>query len=34
VEPGLVRVEDWRPEPGGTDGAHSSALWGAVGRKN
>jgi S-adenosyl methyltransferase len=33
VEPGLVRVEDWRPEPGSTSGAHASALWGAVGRK-
>jgi hypothetical protein len=33
VEPGLVRVEDWRPEPGGTSGTQASALWGAVGRK-
>ena len=33
VEPGLLRVEDWRPEPGGTSGQGSSALWGAVGRK-
>jgi hypothetical protein len=32
VEPGLVRVEDWRPDsPAGTD--HRSLLWGAVGRK-
>jgi hypothetical protein len=30
VEPGLVRVEEWRPEPGSTG---TSALWGAVGRK-
>jgi S-adenosyl methyltransferase len=30
VPPGLVRVEEWRPEPGGTG---TSALWGAVGRK-
>jgi hypothetical protein len=33
VEPGLVRVEEWRPEPGGTAGTGTSALWGAVGRK-
>jgi hypothetical protein len=33
VEPGLVRVEEWRPEPGGTGGTGTSALWGAVGRK-
>jgi S-adenosyl methyltransferase len=32
VEPGLVRVEEWRPEPG-TATAGKSALWGAVGRK-
>ena len=32
VEPGLVRVEEWRPEPG-TDGTGRSPLWGAVGRK-
>jgi hypothetical protein len=32
VEPGLVRVEEWRsePGPGGTD---QSPLWSAVGRK-
>ena len=33
VEPGLVRVEEWRPEPGGTGVTGTSALWGAVGRK-
>jgi hypothetical protein len=41
VEPGLVRVEEWRPEPG-TDWAkksrtgwvNKSAWWCAVGRKN
>jgi len=32
VEPGLVPVEDWRPEPG-KGGTHKSAIWGAVGRK-
>jgi SAM-dependent methyltransferase len=32
VEPGLVRVEEWRPEPG-TDKAGKSSGWGAVGRK-
>jgi S-adenosyl methyltransferase len=31
VAPGLVRVEEWRPEPG--DPAGTSAMWGAVGRK-
>jgi S-adenosyl methyltransferase len=31
VEPGLVRVEQWRPPPGG--GAGRSSVWGAVGRK-
>jgi len=31
VSPGVVRVEDWRPEPGA--GAGQSVLWGAVGRK-
>jgi hypothetical protein len=31
VEPGLVRIEEWRPEPGtGQEGR--SFLWGAVGR--
>jgi len=32
VEPGLVPVEEWRPEPG-TDTAGRSQIWGAVGRK-
>jgi hypothetical protein len=32
VEPGLVRLEEWRPEPG-ADPAARSALWCAVGRK-
>jgi len=32
VEPGLVRVEDWRPEPA-TDTTGRSSLWCAVGRK-
>ena len=32
VPPGVVRVEDWRQQPG-TGGAGNSALWGAVGRK-
>jgi S-adenosyl methyltransferase len=32
VEPGIVRVEEWRPEPG-THDAGSSPLWCAVGRK-
>jgi S-adenosyl methyltransferase len=31
VPPGVVRIEDWRPEPGA--GAGTSVLWGAVGRK-
>ena len=32
VEPGLVRVEEWRPDPdGGEEG--KSALWCALGRK-
>ncbi len=32
VEPGVVPVEEWRPEPGtASDGR--SAVWGAVGRK-
>jgi hypothetical protein len=34
VEPGLVRVEEWRPEPGGAGATGTSALWGAVGRKH
>jgi hypothetical protein len=32
VEPGLVRVEEWRPEPG-TSETDRSPLWCAVGRK-
>jgi hypothetical protein len=32
VEPGLVRAEEWRPEPGAGDG-RKSAYWAAVGRK-
>jgi S-adenosyl methyltransferase len=32
VEPGLVRVEEWRPEPG-SGGTEGSPLWCAVGRK-
>jgi hypothetical protein len=32
VEPGLVRVEEWHPEPG-TIETNKSILWGAVGRK-
>jgi hypothetical protein len=32
VEPGLVRVDDWRPEPG-TDGTRKSSMWVAVGQK-
>ena len=31
VPPGVVRIEDWRPEPGADAG--QSVLWGAVGRK-
>jgi hypothetical protein len=30
VEPGVVRVEEWRPEPG-TDVARKSIMWSAVG---
>ena len=37
VEPGLVRVEEWRPAPGGDSaaggGAVKSTFWCAVGRK-
>jgi hypothetical protein len=33
VEPGLVRVDDWRPGPG-TGGTRKSAMWAAVGRKS
>jgi hypothetical protein len=32
VEPGLVPVQEWRPEPG-TERRGNSALWGAVGRR-
>jgi hypothetical protein len=32
VEPGLVRVEEWRPEPGMSETGRSP-LWCAVGRK-
>jgi hypothetical protein len=32
VEPGLVRVEEWRPRPQ-ESGASTSSLWCAVGRK-
>ena len=32
VEPGLVRVEEWRPDPAAS-GAGRSSLWCAVGRK-
>ena len=32
VEPGLVRVDDWRPEPGAA-GTRKSGMWAAVGRK-
>jgi hypothetical protein len=31
VQPGIVRAEEWRPDPGGT--ADKSVLWCAVGRK-
>ena len=36
VEPGLVRVEEWRPDPGagpGSGGTGRSALWCGLGRK-
>jgi SAM-dependent methyltransferase len=33
VEPGLVRVEEWHPDPGTSD-ASKSSLWCAVGRKH
>jgi hypothetical protein len=32
VEPGLVRIEEWRPEPG-AGWANKSYVWCAVGRK-
>jgi hypothetical protein len=31
VQPGIVRAEEWRPDPGGA--ADQSDLWCAVGRK-
>jgi S-adenosyl methyltransferase len=33
VEPGLVRVEEWRPEPG-TDATRKTIMWSAIGRKS
>jgi hypothetical protein len=33
VEPGLVRVDDWRQEPG-RGGTRQSAMWVVVGRKS
>jgi len=33
VEPGLVRVDDWRREPG-ADATSQSAMWAAMGRKS
>jgi S-adenosyl methyltransferase len=32
VEPSLVRVEEWHPEPGAAD-ARKTIMWCAVGRK-
>jgi hypothetical protein len=32
MDPGLVRVEEWRPEPS-TDVARNSVMWSGVGRK-
>jgi S-adenosyl methyltransferase len=32
VEPGLVRAEEWHPEPGAAD-ARKTIMWCAVGRK-
>jgi hypothetical protein len=32
VDPGLVRVEEWRPAAG-TAGSERSSLWCAVGKK-
>jgi hypothetical protein len=32
VEPGLVRVEEWHPEPGAAD-ARKTVMWCAAGRK-
>ena len=33
VEPGLVRIEEWRPDPGSVND-YKSTAWGAVGRKS
>jgi hypothetical protein len=33
VAPGLVRVEEWRPDPAGTDETGRSALWCALARQ-
>ncbi|HEX4091839.1 MAG TPA: SAM-dependent methyltransferase [Trebonia sp.] len=33
VEPGLVRIEEWRPDPG-TVSDYQSTAWAAVGRKS
>ncbi|MGH3251871.1 MAG: SAM-dependent methyltransferase, partial [Trebonia sp.] len=33
AEPGIVPVEEWRPEPGAPAEAGHSRVWGAVGRK-
>jgi hypothetical protein len=32
LEPGIVPLQDWRPEPGAVSG-DKSAMWCAVGRK-
>ena len=32
IEPGLVRIEEWRPEPG-SEAAYKSTAWAGVGRK-
>ncbi len=32
LEPGIVPLQDWRPEPGAVS-ADKSAMWCAVGRK-
>ncbi|HJZ08117.1 MAG TPA: SAM-dependent methyltransferase, partial [Trebonia sp.] len=33
VEPGLVRIEEWRPDPGSVND-YKSTAWAAVGRKS
>jgi len=33
VEPGLVRIEEWRPDPDSVND-YKSTAWGAVGRKS